>query len=151
MNTRWIGAWLVVTMMGCQPSENEKGVDPLSILGSWELVAAETTEGGETTDTLVPGRRMIKIINPYHFSFVNHDVNQGQDSLAYFAAGAGSYTLDGQTYTEQLEFCTARAWEGHSFEFQLQIKGDTLIQQGVEKNEEIGVDRYIVEIYVRTK
>ncbi|UXX79673.1 hypothetical protein N7E81_00925 [Reichenbachiella carrageenanivorans] len=151
MNIRWIGVWLVLVMMSCQPSAHKKGVSPLTLLGSWELIAAETTEGGETINTFVPGRKMIKIINPYHFSFVNHDVNKGRDSLAYFAAGAGNYTLDGQTYTEQLEFCTARAWEGHTFKFELEIKGDTLIQQGVEENKALGVDRYIVETYIRTK
>ena len=93
--------------------------------------------------------QMIKIINDSHFAFLRHDLNKGQDSLATFVAGGGPYTLEGNRYTEHLEYCSAREWEGTAFEFTVAIEGDTLVQQGIEKVESIGVERYNIEKYVR--
>lgn len=50
-----------------------------------------------------------------------------------FSAGGGRYELNGDKYTEHLEYCSAKEWESHDFHFTVTIKGDTLIQQGVEK------------------
>jgi hypothetical protein len=93
----------------------------------------------------------IKIINPTHFSFIQHDLGKGKDSVAVFSAGAGAYTLKDSTYTERLEYCSAREWEGNDFTFTVTIKDDTLIQRGVEKVEAAGVDRINIEKYVRLK
>lgn len=92
---------------------------------------------------------MIKIINATHFSFLNHDLNKGNDSTSTFAAGGGAYSLDGNMYTEFLEYCSYREWEGNTFPFTVTIKDDTLIQQGVEKIEDLGVERLNIEKYVK--
>lgn len=147
MKSNWITLSFAVMLLACESGVKE--INPIQ--GTWELVKVINKEDGQVKDTFVPGRRMIKIITPTHFSFVNHDLNQGKDSTAFFAAGAGQYTLVEGKYTEFLEFCTARAWEGHEFNFEVEIKGDTLIQQGVEKSEELGVDRYIIETYIRKR
>ena len=44
-----------------------------------------------------------------------------------------------------------REWEGHSFNFTVTISNDTLIQKGIEKVENLGIDRLIIEKYVRVK
>jgi hypothetical protein len=54
-------------------------------------------------------------------------------------------------YTEHLEYCSAREWEGNDFSFQIDIKNDTLIQSGVEKVESAGVNRINIEKYIRVK
>ena len=151
MKYYWITLLFIVLLHACGSNVENHTLSSESIYGTWELVAVTNEENGETIDTFVPGRRMIKIITPTHFSFVNHDLNKGQDSSAFFAAGAGNYSLKGNKYSEKLEFCTARGWEGHVFEFEIEIKGDTLIQQGVEKSDALGVDRYIYETYVRVE
>lgn len=151
MKSIWVSLFASSILISCQPSTERIDNRSVPLLGTWELIDVFNTEGGKTFNTFVEGRRMIKIITPTHFSFVNHDLSKGMDSLAFFAAGAGRYTLEGNVYKENLEFCTARGWEGHLFEFEVEIKGDTLIQQGVEKSEELGVDRYIIETYVRVK
>ena len=94
---------------------------------------------------------MIKIVNDTHFAFVNHDLNHGKDSTASFSAGGGRYELSGDTYTEFLEYCSAREWEGNDFKFTVEIRNDTLIQKGVEKIEGIGVERLNIEVYRRMK
>ena len=54
-------------------------------------------------------------------------------------------------YTEQLEYCSARNWEGNDFPFIIQIRNDTLVQSGVEKIESENVNRINIEKYVRVK
>jgi hypothetical protein len=94
---------------------------------------------------------MIKIITPTHFAFLNHDLKKGKDSVAVFVAGGGSYTLEGDQYTESLEYCSDREWEGNTFHFTVNVSGDTLIQRGVEKIENLGVERLNIEKYVKVK
>ena len=94
---------------------------------------------------------MIKVLNATHFAFLNHDLNQGKDTTASFIAGGGTYTLVGDQYTENLEYCSAREWEGRAFKFSVTLQNDTLVQQGIEKLEDIGVERLNIEKYVRVK
>ncbi len=131
-------------------SESKK--DFSSIEGTWQLVSGTLIEKGDTTITdYTKDRSMIKVINKTHFSFLNHDLNQGKDSTASFAAGGGRYTLVGDKYTEFLDYCSDRAWEGHQFDFTVLVKNDTLIQTGVEVVESEGINRLNVEKYSRVK
>jgi hypothetical protein len=93
----------------------------------------------------------IKIINDTHFAFLQHDLADKNDSARVFASGGGKYSMTDSLYTEHLEYCTAREWEGHDFTFTVSIRNDTLIQQGVEKVESAGVNRLNIEKYVRVK
>ena len=123
---------------------------PISLVGTWELISATSTEGTKTTSTFDPNRKMIKIINVTHFAFLNHDLRTGKDTtIAPFNGGGGRYTLVGNVYTEYLEYFSDRQWEGNKFEFTVGIVNDTLIQQGVEKVEKLGIDHIIVEKYRR--
>ena len=97
------------------------------------------------------GQHMIKIINDSHFAFLSHSVNAPKDSSNNFDAGGGSYTLTGDQYVEHLDYYKDRNWEGKPFTFTVSIEGDTLIQQGIEKVEKEGIERKIIEKYVRTK
>lgn len=125
---------------------------PLSLIGTWELISATSTEKESTISTFNPKVKMIKIINPTHFAFFSHDLKNGKDSTtASFVAGAGSYTLVDSNYTEHLEYFINREWENNKFEFVVTIINDTLIQKGIEKIEKLGVDHVIVEKYKRIK
>ena len=95
---------------------------------------------------------MIKIINETHFAFFNHDLNHGKDSTsAAFTGGGGTYTLLDSVYSEHLQYFNLREWEDHKFQFVVKINKDTLTQSGVEKLENLGIDRVIVERYVLVK
>lgn len=122
----------------------------VSIIGTWKLITGTLIENG---DTLVTGYTdnvsFIKIINNTHFAFIHHDLNRGADSGAVFSAGAGRYTLTDKTYTEHLEYCTAREWEGNDFSFTVSVGEDSLTQTGIEKIESLGVNRLNIEKYVR--
>jgi len=120
------------------------------IIGTWKLLKATTIENGDTTvidyDKNVS---FIKIINQTHFAFLQHDLDKGKDTTALFVAGGGRYYLTGSTYKEQLEYCSAREWEGHDFIFKIELKNDTLVQSGEEKIEAAGVNRITIEKYIR--
>jgi hypothetical protein len=80
---------------------------------------------------------------------LQHDLNKGQDSSVIFVSGGGRYSLINDSYTEHLEYCSARDWVGNDFNFTISINVDTLIQTGVEKVEYLGINRLNIEKYVR--
>ncbi|HSD07465.1 hypothetical protein [Flavobacterium sp.] len=131
--------------------ESKKESNTLPLAGTWRLISATATEKDSTYSTFNAKTKMIKILNETHFAFFNHDLNNGKDSTAVFFGGGGKYTLKDSVYTEHLEYFNNRAWENNTFEFVVKIKNDTLIQKGVEKVEKLGVDRIIIEKYVREK
>jgi len=125
----------------------------LPIQGTWKLLTGTLIVKTDTTVTdYTKDKSFIKIINGDHFAFFLHDLTHGKDSATkMYSAGAGSYTLKDSSYTEHLEYCDAREWEGHDFPFTISLKNDTLTIQGVEKIDSIGVNRYNIERYVRLK
>lgn len=135
-----------------KPSETVAVSTQMSIEGTWQLFSGTLIEKGDTTVTdYTKNISFIKIINESHFAFLQHDLNKGEDSLAVFVAGGGSYSLNDSLYTEHLEYCTARKWEGNDFEFTVALQNDTLVQSGVEVVESAGVNRINIEKYVRVK
>ncbi|UTA67724.1 hypothetical protein [Emticicia sp. 21SJ11W-3] len=124
-----------------------------AIVGTWKLLSGTLVDKGDTTVTdYTQGVSFIKIINDTHFAFIQHDLKGGKDSTtAVFTAGGGTYTLKENTYTENLEYCNARKWEGHHFSFTIEIKNDTLVQKGIEKVESANIERLNIEKYVRMK
>ncbi len=122
------------------------------IVGTWQLISGTTIEKGDTTVIYyTKNLSFIKIINDTHFAFLKHDLNKGKDSSAAFSSGGGRYSLEDSLYTEHLEYCSDREWEGNDFKFTITIKNDTLIQSGIEKVENAGVNRLNIEKYIRLK
>ena len=121
----------------------------MPIQGTWKLLTGKLIEKGDTTVTdYTKDRSFIKIINETHFSFLQHTLRKDTTD---FSAGGGRYTLNGNNYTQHLEYCSAKEWEGHDFSFTVTLNGDTLIQSGVEKIEAQGIDRMNIEKYIRDK
>lgn len=140
-------------LLSCHSSNHQEQPVKTSILleGTWQLISGTTIIKNDTTVTdYTRDQKMIKIINATHFAFLKHDLTHGKDSAIY-ESGAGKYTLEGNQYTEHLDFCNAREWEGHNFQFTVTISNDTLLQTGIEKLENLGVNRLIIEKYARVK
>jgi hypothetical protein len=138
-----------LTVISCTQESAKKETESLPIQGTWKLLTGTLIEKGDTTVThYTKNLSFIKIINDTHFAFLQHDTRK--DSVN-FSAGGGRYELRGNDYTEHLEYCSAKEWEGHDFNFTLTINGDTLTQRGVEKIEAQGIDRMNIEKYVRVK
>jgi hypothetical protein len=141
-------------LFSCQSNtESAKVAAPENpLIGTWQLISGTTITGKDTVNTdYMKNKRFLKIINGTHFSFVGHDLSKGKDSLAFYSSGAGTYTLTDSNYTEHLQFCSDRAWEGNDFSFHIVIHNDSLTQTGIEKVDKINVDRLNIERYVRVK
>lgn len=140
----------ILFAQGCKKKENpisvaDNKISSVGIVGTWKLVYGEIRENDSIELKDLSQADFIKILNNDHFAFINQPKNGGEG----FYAGAGTYELDGNAYTEILEYIDYEEIRGHRFPFQIEIKGDTLIQSGVEDVPEAGIKRYIVEKYLR--
>ena len=140
---------VVITACTESPRNDVQSANEVSLKGTWKLLSGTLIEKGDTIVTdYTKDRSFIKIINDSHFAFLNHTLRKDTTD---FSAGGGTYSLSGNTYTEQLEYCSAKEWEGHDFSFTVTITGDTLIQSGVEKIENEEINRVNIEKYIRVK
>lgn len=151
-----IGLYIVASAFlfscGSASGDQEAKQATLPLAGTWRLITGTTMDKKDTVVTdYTKDKSFIKIINDSHFSFLSHDLNKGKALPALFSAGGGSYSLNGDEYTEHLEYCSDREWEGNDFKFKVTINNDTLVQTGIEKIDSIGVDRINTEKYVRVK
>ena len=147
-------AAIFMILMSCNRSVQNKDTKSTTIPidGTWKLLTGTLIEKGDTVVTdYTKGKEFIKIINNTHFAFLSHDLNKGKDSDATFSSGGGNYSLKDSLYTEHLVYCSDRQWEGNDFQFTVAINNDTLIQQGTEKIDSIGVNRINIEKYMRVK
>ena len=142
-------ALLATTLSACAPQATHQVPAARPLVGTWKLIRATHIEKGDTVVTdKTTGVSFIKIINDTHFAFLQHGLSKVSDPTT-FVAGGGRYTLADSLYTEQLEYCSAREWEGNTFAFTISLKGDTLVQRGIEKVASAGVNRVNIEQYVR--
>lgn len=140
----------LLSFLGLLISCNPQPSSAFRLNGTWRLVSGTTiTRGVSVVTDYTKESNMIKIINDTHFAFLKHDLNSPKDSSHHFDAGGGSYTLTANNYTEHLDYYGDRNWEGKTFNFTVSISNDTLIQRGMEKVEKEGIDREIIERYVR--
>ncbi|QEC70028.1 lipocalin-like domain-containing protein [Panacibacter ginsenosidivorans] len=142
------------TIVSCSTATQKENIPEkdIPIQGTWKLITGITIEKNDSTVTdYTAGKSFIKVINDSHFAFMGHDLTKGKDSAAFYSSGGGKYELNDSTYTEHLEYCNDRQWEGNDFHFTVTINNDTLVQQGIEKIDSIGVNRINIEKYVRVK
>ena len=154
MTVKILLAAALIATVSCNEAvaKTEATQEPNSIEGTWKLLTGTTIEKNDTVVTdYSSGKPFIKIINPTHFAFLGHGLVKGNDSAAFYTSGGGAYELHDSTYTEHSEYCTARGWEGNDFHFTITIKNDTLVQQGIEKIDSLGINRINIEKYVRLK
>ena len=152
MNIRLLILSLLIMSCDATTEKDKSKQSTVPIEGTWKLLSGITIEKGDSTVTdYTKNVQFIKIINKTHFAFFNHDLNKGKDSTAVFSSGGGSYTITDSSYTEHLEYCSDRQWENNDFKFTVTINNDTLIQKGIEKIENIGVNRINIEKYIRIK
>ncbi len=132
----------------CHQKETKLPTNPEKdnkLIGTWKMIYGEIRENDSLEIKDVTKTEFVKMINKTHFAFFN----QPNDSVNGAYAGGGTYTLVGKTYTETLNYTGVEAIRGHSFPFTIEIKGDTLIQYGLEEVKEANIKRDIVEKYIR--
>lgn len=125
----------------CSEHPNQK----VDITGTWKMIYAETLEKDKLKIKNLEHTSFIKIINNSHFAFFN----QSEEDSANFYSGGGSYDFDGSNYQENLLYTNAKNLRNHTFSFQVNIKEDTLTQEGIEHIKDAGIHRKIIEKYIR--
>ena len=142
---------IVYLPLSCREANPPKALS-VEILGTWKLVSGLTITGKDSAISVnTKNQSFIKIINKTHFSFLKHDLSGGKDSSSSYDSGGGRYSLKGNKYNENLEYCQEREWENHTFYFTINLNKDTLIQTGIEKIEKLNVNRLNIEKYIRIK
>jgi len=110
----------------------------VNIEGVWQALS-QKMDGKET---LTAGKD-VKYITAKHWIWVYQDKGKclsllakktQRDSIAAyydaFGAGAGTYKLVGNTYTETIEYFSDPSYVGLSFPFTVKVVGDRLYQSG---------------------
>ncbi|MBN1819176.1 MAG: nuclear transport factor 2 family protein [Prolixibacteraceae bacterium] len=119
------------------------------IIGNWNMVEVKNVNDGVISSSSPNDfdGKQIKIWTNSHFSFSGDYVLDGV-KMDYY--GGGTYTLNGNNYTENIDYHARKSIVGTSIKMQLEIKGDTLIQTyPVDDNGYIDQNNYSVEKYVR--
>ena len=102
--------------------------------GVWQLVS-----GSADGKPYPAGSRYLKIITQGHFAGfwqepgVPKELKSPADSLAayrYMGAGGGTYTVQGTTYTEKLDYFADPAYIGKAVPFSCRTEGDRFDQPG---------------------
>jgi hypothetical protein len=92
--------------------------------GTWELVSGQQ---------LPKGARDIKIISGGHFIFVAYETEKGKPLYT----GGGTYTLNGSSYTEHIDFASDEISAGlvsKDQPFTVKVDADTFTQTGTLSN-----------------
>ena len=123
---------LMAGLVSCSTARPDTGATARSVaadtrlVGTWELVSTRAMRG----DSILlnggpPEFRSLKILNNTHYSVITRRGGQ------FFRAGAGGYTLSGDTYTESVDLSSAeRFTPGAVYTFRIRIDGDTWTSDG---------------------
>ena len=126
---------LVTLFVSCATEKKNK------LEGVWELVSAKSTSPDTTIEITQADWKQIKVVTKSHFVWIGQEPNRakflkgGIDSellaaAKTFGAGGGTYTLEGDTYTEHIEFFLEPNYVDTSIPFKCQIEGDQWIHSG---------------------
>jgi hypothetical protein len=150
-----IVAGLLIGLQGCA-SETASQASPLE--GAWELVEARQTPP-DPAFTLAEWRN-IKIFTKTHWAYLSQkraapkltSWTNDTELLAAakaFGAGGGTYALEGDTYTEHIEFFAGPNYVGMSLPWKIKWEGDEWIQTGTFPMKSLGLDDHDLELYER--
>ena len=141
---------LCVSLLGCTVQRKN------TLEGTWELVSAKYTIGDKTETH--QGWREIKIITKTHVAFLSQKSERQKfaaagtdaerlDAAKTFDAGGGTYTLEGENYTEHIEFFLTPNFVNVSLPFKIKWEGDQWIQTGTIPAKSMGLDDKDWELY----
>src|SRR5690349_5159986 len=108
----------VVLLISCETKKENSSSPRIPIVGTWKLIKGIVIDKSDTVETdYTKNSSFIKVINDTHFTFLNHDLEKGKGTAPSFSSGGGNYSLRDSLYTEHLEYCSDRQWEGNDFTF----------------------------------
>lgn len=94
-------AFLAIAMLTISASTSEKAKkEKVSIQGTWQLVSYKYGSSASGFTDVMDNIRRLKVISEAHFIWVQFDTLSGRIS----SSAGGSYTLNGNAYSEYLEY-----------------------------------------------
>jgi hypothetical protein len=146
-----IVAGIAIGLQGCAPEKAS------ALEGAWELIDAKYTPADPTFS--LSSYRQIKILTKTHWAFLSQErsaqkMTSGSDAellaaAKTFSAGGGTYILEGDTYTEHVEFFGIPNFVGTALKFKIKWEGDEWIQTGILPIKALGMGDKDVELYER--
>jgi len=89
-------------------------------IGAWELVSGSAVNADQSvTNYEEAGLKSIKVLSGNRFSFITSAKG------TFYAAGAGEYIVENNTYAEMPALASHDVMLGQRYEFQYQLDGDT--------------------------
>lgn len=117
----------VVTLRGEAPEKSAKSADlRTTLVGTWKMTSMKVN--GRQSN-LPESSVTYKHVTPGGFTWLSYNKEDGK----IFRAAGGSYTLNGDDYTETIEYGTGDDFEGiknASHSFKCRIEGDTWFNVG---------------------
>ncbi len=114
-------SFVILTVSGCQSQETIEQSESGKLAGAWEFVSARVFLP-DTTLIYDESGHSLYIMSESHFAFVSSTADDKELTFA----GRGSYSIDGNTYTEHVEFHTNTGLIGQSVTFEFQLENDTM-------------------------
>ena len=143
---------LMALLVSCAPEKKNK------LEGAWELVSAKVTSPDTTIEYNQARWKQIKLVTKSRFAFVGQEPNRpnykgrGDDSellaaARTFFAGGGKYTLEGDMYTEHIEFFLTPNYVPVSIPYKCQVEGDQWTLSGKLPTKSLGLEDFDWELY----
>jgi hypothetical protein len=109
-----------------QESELQTSEAAAPLVGAWELIHGEYTDPTGSTTIAGNGRPFqLKLFTGTHFAYV-----MGNEDGSFREAGAGPYTLEGDTYRETHAYQSESQLIGFTANWTYRVSGDTLYMEG---------------------
>ncbi|WP_340114753.1 YybH family protein [Maribellus mangrovi] len=120
------------------------------IKGAWNLVEIKNINDGAVTNSFPNGNvqmQQVKIWTDGHFSFTGTYAMNNETSNNY---GEGTYSLNGNIYTENIDYHVSEPLIGTSIKMHIEVKGNTLTQiYPVDDSGNYDENNYSIEKYVK--
>ena len=117
---------LAVTIAALPRAVSAQACNPI---GAWEVYALTFTQPDGTIEEVdISNPPGLKILSETHWAFVEQ--NEEGNPIPT-SGGGGTYTIDGTTYTETVQYHAARDFIGKSIPFECKVEGDFWYQSGV--------------------
>ncbi len=132
---------VAVLMLAASCAQEEKS--PLE--GAWDLVYSEWPGHNLTFPDRIQGSS-IKFFSKEHFAYAG---KLNIDDVPMHFLGGGRYILDGNRYSEMIDYHRSEDIIGTTVRILIEIRGDTLIQKWPADDDWVLDDWHNVQKYVR--
>lgn len=135
--------WLMIT--ACDKQENKY------LQGAWKMVQMQMIDRGKVTNYFSDRYTVsqTKMWSENHFIFVG---KYKVDTVINYRYGAGTYTLKGNLYTEDISYHFVESYEGQKNKIWVELRNDTLLHIfPVDDTGKPSQARHWIEKYVRLK